>query len=191
MSLILNAQQYSDAISIAMIHPPLEHGTYGVQCFDGSTGVAVWDGSSWTGMANVARYSGRPFLLTREEKKQHIDHIIAGVNAAKQSDQRTLAATSALALARHYASKMEKNRTGDKVRKHILNMCGFYLIAQHAGLSFDPADSSTRATLTDKKLLAWAYDEIAKVDRDRIEAMLNGNSKREPDLQAWLKDILA
>jgi len=191
MALILNEQQYSDAISIAMIHPPLENGTYGVQCFDGSTGVAVWDGSSWTGMENVARYSGRPLLLTREEKKQRIENILAGINAAKQSDQRAIAAASALALARHYATKMEKNRTGDKVRKHILNMCGFYLIAQHAGLSFDPADASTLASLTDKKLLTWAYDEIAKDDRDHIEAMLNGNSKREADLHAWLKDVLA
>jgi len=191
MSQILNAPQYSDAISIAMIHPPQEHGTYGVQCFDGSTGVAIWNGSNWTGMTGIARYSGRPLLLTREEKKQHIENILAGINSPHQSDQRTIASTSALALARHYATKMEKNRTGDKVRKHILNMCGFYLIARHAGLSFELNDDSTRASLTDKKLLMWAYEEIAKEDRDRIEAMLNETLKRGPDLQSWLKDVLA
>ncbi|PRC92500.1 hypothetical protein [Solimicrobium silvestre] len=182
---------YSDAISIAMNRPPLEAGAYGVKYFDGSTGVEVWDGNNWIGMANIARYSGRPFLLTKEEKKQCIENILAGINTPKQSDQRMIASGNALALARHYATKMEKNPTGHKVRIHILNMCGFYLLARNLGVSFTSNDNSTLASTTDKNLLAWAYQDIAKSDCDRIEAMLDGTLKRRADLQSWLKDKLA
>jgi len=198
MSPILNTQfatpmdiAYSDAISVAMNHPPLEAGAYGVKYFDGSTGSEVWDGENWIGSTNVARYSGRPFLLTKGEKKHHVDIILAAVTAGEKSDRNKIAAASALALARHYASKVEKNRTGSKVGIHIQNMLGFYLLARNLGMNFEPDDSSTIASITDKKLLAWAYQEIARKDCDRIEEIVRGRSKRGSELHAWLIDILA
>jgi len=198
MSLIPNAQfatpldiAYSDAISIAMNHPPLEAGTYGVKYFDGSTGSEIWDGEYWIGRTDVARYSGRPFLLTREEKKIHVDNITAAINAKDKSDQRRSASESALALARHYALKVEKNRTGSKVGIHIQAMLGFYILASNLGMNLDLDNNSSMASITDKKLLAWAYREITKEDGDRIAEKLSLRSKRGPELQAWLKDILS
>ncbi len=197
MSLILNAQStaamnitYSDAISVAMNHPPQEAGAYGVKYFDGSTGSEVWDGKNWLGTTNVAFYSGRPLLLTKEEKKHHVDTILAAA-PAKQADQNKLAAASALAMARHYACKVEKNRTGSKVVIHIQNMLGFYLLAQNLGMQFDAEDGSAMATITDKKLLTWARQEIAKKDSVRIEKTMADALKRGAKLQAWIKEVLA
>ncbi|MET3107349.1 hypothetical protein AAKU67_001582 [Oxalobacteraceae bacterium GrIS 2.11] len=179
---------YSDVISIAMNHPPREVGTYGVKYFDGSTGVEYWDGKNWDGMTDVARYSGRPCLLSREEKKHYVDNILAGIDSAKDSDRGAIAAASALTLARHYATKVEKNRTGNKVGVHILNTCAFYLLAQDLGVNFD-SDAQGPASATDREFLAWSYQEIAKRYRDSIQVMLNG-PKRASELRLWLNDIV-
>lgn len=182
--------EYSEATSVAMNHPPVEHGAYGVKCFDGATGVATWNGSNWSGMENIAFYSGRPLLLGKELKLQHIANILAGGGPTQTNDQRTIAGSSAVAVARHYATKMEKNRTGSKERQHTLTMCGFYLIAQNSGVNFDLNSSSTLISITDKKLLEWAYWEISEADRARFSAMLSGATDQKSALQAWLKELL-
>ncbi len=198
MSPIPNAQlttameiTYSDAISIAMNHPPLEPGAYGVQYFDGSTGSEIWNGENWVDSTHVARYSGRPFLLTREEKKQQVDRILAALDSRNPSGQNRMASESALALARHYALKVEKNRTGSKVGLHIQAMLGFYLLAKNFGMNFAMDNSATRASITDKKLLAWASQDIAAQDRDRIEEITGNALQHRAELQAWLKDLVA
>jgi len=192
MSLLHNEQAvtttdiaYLDAVSVAMNHPPLEAGVYGVKYFDGSTGSEEWDGANWIGRTDVARYSGRPLLLSKVEKQEHVDTILGTVSSVHTPS------ASALALARHYASKLEKNRTGSKVGVHVQNMFGFYLLAKNLGMNFDANDNSTPATITDKKLLEWAHQEIGKKDADRLAKIMREAAKPGPALQAWLKEILA
>ena len=58
-------------------------------------------------------------------------------------------------------------------------------------MNFDANDKSTPATITDKKLLEWAHQEIGKKDADRLAKIMREAAKPGPALQAWLKEILA
>ncbi len=140
-------------------NPPQAKGAYAVKRKNDVVDEAYFDADKWSGVGEVASYSGVPALLSAEARTQLRTNIRAGLETSDGIPEWKVAQESAIKLARHFAVRMSRDGTNGGKLSCVKSMVAWFRIARTLGVSF-VSDSPDASDQVDRALFAWGHVQI-------------------------------